>query len=69
MGILVAVDMLTIALSALTFLPACIMLLPPKLLAGSPVLPDAEIPLAYEPGEISSSDGFEDRGAGSAGGG
>ncbi|HQA72771.1 MAG TPA: MMPL family transporter, partial [Deltaproteobacteria bacterium] len=69
MGILVAVDMLTIALSALTFLPACIMLLPPKLLAGSPVLPDAKTPLAYEPGEISSSDGFEDRGAGSAGGG
>jgi predicted RND superfamily exporter protein len=32
MGILVAVDMLTIALSALTFLPACIKLLPPKIL-------------------------------------
>jgi predicted RND superfamily exporter protein len=31
MGILVAVDMLTIALSALTFLPACIKILPPKL--------------------------------------
>jgi predicted RND superfamily exporter protein len=31
MGILVAVDMLTIALSALTFLPACIKLLPPKI--------------------------------------
>ncbi len=32
MGILVAVDMLTIALSALTFLPACIKLFPPKIL-------------------------------------
>jgi len=31
MGILVAVDMMTIAISALTFLPASIMLFPPKL--------------------------------------
>jgi hypothetical protein len=31
MGILVAVDMMTIALSAMTFLPAVIMVLPPKL--------------------------------------
>jgi len=34
MGILVAVDMLTIALSALTFLPACIKIFPPRLLKG-----------------------------------
>jgi len=31
MGMLVAVDMLTIAFSSLTFLPACIRLLPPKI--------------------------------------
>jgi hypothetical protein len=35
MGILVATDMLTIAFSALTFLPACIKLFPPKILKNT----------------------------------
>lgn len=42
MGILVAVDMIVIALSALTFLPACIMLFPPKLLKDGPDCPETE---------------------------
>lgn len=42
MGILVAVDMIVIALSALTFLPACIMLFPPKLLKDGPDCSETE---------------------------
>ncbi|MGC9323943.1 MAG: efflux RND transporter permease subunit [Desulfomonilia bacterium] len=43
MGILVAVDMITIAISALTFLPACIKLHPPKLLIETPSLNVVEV--------------------------
>jgi predicted RND superfamily exporter protein len=50
MGILVAIDMMTIAISAMTFLPAIIMVFPPKLVkepsdeytALDPMLEDAE---------------------------
>jgi hypothetical protein len=50
MGILVAVDMLTIALSALTFLPACIKLFPPKILKDTSDKYVAIDPLMEEPG-------------------
>jgi predicted RND superfamily exporter protein len=50
MGILVAVDMLTIALSALTFLPACIKLFPPKILKDTSDEYVAIDPLMEEPG-------------------
>jgi len=42
MGMLVAIDMVTIALSALTFLPACIRLLPPNLARETAHEPVAE---------------------------
>jgi len=42
MGMLVAIDMVTIALSALTFLPACIRLLPPNLARETTPEPEAE---------------------------
>jgi hypothetical protein len=45
MGILVAVDMIIIAVSALTFLPACIRLLPPRLLDEAPARADARASL------------------------
>ncbi len=51
MGILVAVDMVIIALSALTFLPACIMLLPPRLAEGATAYPDKETSAGRKPGE------------------
>jgi len=60
MGILVAVDMVTIALSALTFLPACIMLLPPRFAAVAPAPPHSETPGEYRPGEAPSSDLYSD---------
>jgi uncharacterized membrane protein YdfJ with MMPL/SSD domain len=50
MGILVAVDMLTIALSALTFLPACIKLFPPKIRKSTSDEYVAIDPLMEEPG-------------------
>jgi hypothetical protein len=50
MGILVAVDMLTIALSALTFLPACIKLFPPKIRKNTSDEYVAIDPLMEEPG-------------------
>jgi predicted RND superfamily exporter protein len=50
MGILVAVDMVIIALSALTFLPACIMLLPPRLAEGATAYPDRETSAGRKPG-------------------
>jgi hypothetical protein len=54
MGILVAVDMMTIALSAMTFLPAIIMVLPPKLavdgtdeyVSADPLLEEAVDPMS-----------------------
>ena len=52
MGILVAVDMLTIAFSALTFLPACIRLLPPRLLAEAPARAAGQVALKLVTGEI-----------------
>ncbi len=56
MGILVAVDMVTIALSALTFLPACIMLLPPRLAEGAPAAhPQRDIPGGYGSEGVPSS--------------
>ncbi|HWR68861.1 MAG TPA: MMPL family transporter, partial [Desulfomonilia bacterium] len=45
LGLLVAVDMLTISFSALTFLPACIKLLPPRLTRIVPAETMAKIPL------------------------
>ena len=53
MGILVAVDMMTISFSALTFLPASIMLFPPKLLkdtsdkyvSADPLMEEADSPI------------------------
>jgi len=53
MGMLVAVDMMTISFSALTFLPASIMLFPPKLLkdtsdkyvSADPLMEEADSPI------------------------
>lgn len=42
LGLLVAIDMLTISFSALTFLPACIKLFPPRLVRETPKI---EVPL------------------------
>jgi predicted RND superfamily exporter protein len=54
MGILVAVDMVTIALSALTFLPACIMLLPPRLVKYAPSSLDMQVTPGDRPQDPSS---------------
>lgn len=51
MGILVAVDMMTIAISAMTFLPAIIMVLPPKLAVDTADEYVAADPLLEEEGE------------------
>ncbi|HWR68667.1 MAG TPA: MMPL family transporter, partial [Desulfomonilia bacterium] len=51
MGILVAVDMITIAVSAMTFLPAIIMVLPPKLAVDTPDEYVATDPLLEEQGD------------------
>jgi hypothetical protein len=48
MGILVAVDMVTIAFSALTFLPASILLFPPKLREVVREVPVIEVPLGIQ---------------------
>jgi uncharacterized membrane protein YdfJ with MMPL/SSD domain len=45
LGLLVAIDMLTISFSALTFLPACIKLLPPRLPRRATAATVSEIPL------------------------
>jgi hypothetical protein len=45
LGLLVAVDMLTISFSALTFLPACIKLFPPKLLKEIPHASKIKVPM------------------------
>jgi hypothetical protein len=42
---LVAIDMLTISFSALTFLPACIKLFPPKLVKNTVKISKTEVPL------------------------
>jgi uncharacterized protein len=46
LGLLVAIDMITIATSALTFLPACIKLLPPKLVYTGKTVHALEVPMA-----------------------
>lgn len=48
MGILVAIDMMTIAFSALTFLPASIKLFPPKLHDEVREVPVIEVPLGVQ---------------------
>jgi predicted RND superfamily exporter protein len=50
MGILVATDMMTISFSALTFLPACIKLFPPKIFKKTSDEYVAIDPLMEEPG-------------------
>ena len=45
LGLLVAIDMLTISFSALTFLPACIKLFPPKLVKNAAIISKIEVPL------------------------
>jgi hypothetical protein len=45
LGMLVAIDMLTISFSALTFLPACIKLFPPNLVKNTAKISKTEVPL------------------------
>jgi hypothetical protein len=45
LGLLVAIDMLTISFSALTFLPACIKLFPPNLVKNTVKISRTEVPM------------------------
>jgi hypothetical protein len=67
LGILVAVDMIMIAFAALTFLPACIKILPPKLLKEGPSVPKTKGIITLDrkkrtsSGETGPQDDEEDR--------
>jgi hypothetical protein len=52
LGLLVAIDMLTISFSALTFLPACIKLFPPKLAKNTLKISKTEVPLRLVTREV-----------------
>jgi uncharacterized protein len=62
MGILVAIDMMTIAFSSLTFLPASILLFPPKLQDRVKEMPVIEVPLGVHV-RRTHPDGESDEGA------
>ncbi|MGC9325346.1 MAG: efflux RND transporter permease subunit [Desulfomonilia bacterium] len=53
-GLLVAIDMITISFSVLTFLPACIILLPPKFLKKIPERTIVEVPFRLRKQKIAA---------------